>query len=236
MSVKKMCKPARKTQFQKVEVAAKSCGPPPCEGFPPEPVTTHDFDTLRDLRIAFGMMDTQQEGELGLENAKTVFRCLGWCVSEQELELALDKVDTKEPVMVGLGTSLLPGFKRKGKKRGPWNMQQLEQACDWLKERTRKNGSIEKLAMAVAYLSNQPRDLGDRSFNYRVQTLSFNDLSKMMCTNSKSQFGLGYSTEDFEMITNAMHIDRDMIDMNVKMMAVTMVDRIMQPQSILDGM
>mmetsp|Transcript_51021 Transcript_51021/g.143617 ORF Transcript_51021/g.143617 Transcript_51021/m.143617 type:complete len:213 (+) Transcript_51021:110-748(+) len=97
-----------------------------------------------DVKAAFAMLDTEHTGMLDAANSRRFLRCLGWCVSDEEL----DEMLLSCPVTARGGVS---------PARTMWGLKQLEEVLE--SHRGRQNSSVQALQEAIRLLANNRSQL-----------------------------------------------------------------------------
>lgn len=69
---------------------------PPCSDTGPKTATSHDHDG----KGLFEWLDQDADGELGRLDARTWFRSLGWCLSDEALDAILDQACPASPTLL----------------------------------------------------------------------------------------------------------------------------------------
>jgi len=181
-----------------------------------------------DLQSAFKMLDPQGSGVLEIQEARNFFRCLGWVIGEREMDLVLEQV-VRSPSKSGARSRMKsragsPGKRTRG-ALGPFTFQQMVQAAE-LMQATQRNGSAQRLNSII----QATLDVCDLPADH----VALDDLEE--------SFGevleeLGFGEEELQLLAEVLYMDRrpyaDRVPCHV--MTLRMTDRILHPESVLDG-
>eukprot|EP00929_Paragymnodinium_shiwhaense_P010443 TRINITY_DN11507_c0_g1_i6.p1 TRINITY_DN11507_c0_g1~~TRINITY_DN11507_c0_g1_i6.p1 ORF type:complete len:513 (+),score=122.17 TRINITY_DN11507_c0_g1_i6:817-2355(+) len=178
---------------------------------------------LADLKFAFQMLDKPGRGTLKLSDARNFFRCLGWVISDTELDKVLAEVDITRPPRNPEEAAAMTSA-----PRGPWRFEQLVKASEILQS-TRTNSSLHRLlrvleATAEGFFGHEGNG---------APSLSLYDLEDA-CGPAIAQLGLG--PDELALLSQAIWMGRgpEAPEETCEVVTLRMTDRILHPESILD--
>lgn len=122
-------------------------------GAPAPTGVTHSMYLTREheMKIAFQMLDVNLSGELDRDQSRIWLRCMGWCLSDEDLDDMLSSVGSaKGPTPVSPRSGRTNTIVYSGRQR--WTLESLTEVVD--QNRYKGNSSLEAVTNAFRRLGN----------------------------------------------------------------------------------